>query len=795
MRRFVFISLLQLLPIFAFEYVLLNNSFAKDNKQLEKYVSLTHVFCDQFSVDVPPEVKQVSVTEVTPSISDPGQKSKKSISVKIFPTAFWEGKEEKIDHDVSSVNIPEIHAIGLLKPVQYQGRILHGLTQKGIDGVYVAIKSEDGAVLSETYADREGFFTVFSWVRKEANEIKLYFHQDEFDDYVHAASPDQHVVGPIMLTPLGQILAEACDPNYHMIALRADDGLGNSINGLKVILMFIAKNGKRMRLKMFERDGLYSALLAKSFASKITQCAFSIEDPTGRWKQVTKKIDCSFPQLINESLMEKEYVFVNGMVRMEDFKKCKVWLIPTANTTTQDKIDMVDIDEKGNFRFLFREGKEKNKYRLGITWDDLMQSGATPMWLSPESYTPAKSGNTNKYTLGTGIALDVPKDYIGAFSYLSCVQSGDELLQAEIIPVYAPEVTSVVNRVNESLGKEKKPPAIALNTANSFEIALPNDKNKIATKENRFIDGKYISLKQGNDSTPTIIALLPVGNPLTIKEMKNILKANVNDIIKNPDIRDTKLLLACGDWSSDVQSFQQNCSGLDSIKAELISRFANFSYIINTFILEKPGLENIDSTLRHDLVLFIDDTFLQACAIDSFEPTDQEKNLLESLSVVIFSESYMEGVIDKYNAVISRLEDAYKFAESFRYKVVNPLETPGMESIISQLVSSREKKKYAWIPIQTKQSAQQTQQVEQKESDTQTKQEDSEMPEISTGTSAVTTVTDEGNGDTVNNGDETMSNKENKQTNLEVDEKKDEVKEIPVTNQGTTTGSGENKTN
>ena len=45
--------------------------------------------------------------------------------------------------------------------------------------------------------------------------------------------------------------------------------------------------------------------------------------------------------------------------RWKIFKKCKVWLIPTANTTTQDKIDMVDIDEKEIFRFLFREGKEK----------------------------------------------------------------------------------------------------------------------------------------------------------------------------------------------------------------------------------------------------------------------------------------------------------------------------------------------------------------------------------------------------------------------------------------------------
>ena len=778
---------------------MLNNSLAKDNKQLEKYVSQTQVFCDQFSVDVPSEVKQASVTEATPSISDPGQKNKKSISIKLFPTAFWEGKEDRIDHDVSSVNIPEIRAVGLLKPVQYQGRILHGLTQKGIDGVHVAIKAEDGTTLSETYADKEGFFTVFSWVGKEVNEIKLYFHQNEFNDYVHPASPEQHVVGPIMLTPLGQIPAEVYNPSYHMIAMRVDDGLGNPISGLKVNLTFITKNDKRMRLKMFEGSGLYSALLAKSFTSEITRGALSIEDPTVRWKQVTKKIDCSFPQLINESLMEKEYVFVNGMVQMEDFKKCKVWLIPTANTTTQDKIDMVDIDEKGNFRFLFREGKEKNKYRLGITWDDLTQSTITPMWLSPEPYTPAKSGNTNKYTLGTGIALDVPKDYIGAFSYLSCVQSGDELLQAEIIPVYAPEVTSVVNRVNESLGKEKKPPAIALNTANSFEIALPNDKNKIATKENRFIDGKYISLKQGNGSMPTIIALLPVGNPLTIKEMKNILKANVNDLTKNPDIRDTKLLLVCGDWSSDVQSFQQNASGLDSIKAELISRFTNFSYIFNAFVFEKPGLKNIDSTLKHDLVLFVDDVFLQACAVDSFEPTDQEKNLLESLSVVIFSESYVEGVFDKYKPVISRLEDAYKFVESFRHKVVNPLETPGMESIISQLVSSREKKKYAWIPLQTKQSAQQTQQVEQKESGTQTKQEDSEMPAVSLGTTTVTTANDEGSGDTGNNAenndDEIVGNNENKQTSSEAEEKKGAIEVIPVTNQGTATGNGEKKTN
>ena len=58
MRRFVFVSLLQLLPIFTFEYVLFNNSLAKDTQQLEKYVSQTQVFfISSLCRAVPSEVK------------------------------------------------------------------------------------------------------------------------------------------------------------------------------------------------------------------------------------------------------------------------------------------------------------------------------------------------------------------------------------------------------------------------------------------------------------------------------------------------------------------------------------------------------------------------------------------------------------------------------------------------------------------------------------------------------------------------------------------------------------------
>ena len=159
----------------------------------------------------------------------------------------------------------------------------------------------------------------------------------------------------------------------------------------------------------------------------------------------------------------------------------------------------------------------------------------------------------------------------------------------------------------------------------------------------------------------------------------------------------------------------------------------------------------------------------------------------------------MEGVFDKYKPVISRLEDAYKFVESFRHKVVNPLETPGMESIISQLVSSREKKKYAWIPFTNKAISSTNSAGRTKESGTQTKQEDSEMPAVSLGTTTVTTANDEGSGDTGNNAenndDEIVGNNENKQTSSEAEEKKGAIEVIPVTNQGTATGNGEKKTN
>ena len=376
--------------------------------------------------------------------------------------------------------------------------------------------------------------------------------------------------------------------------------------------------------------------------------------------------------------------------------------VDSAVPPSEIAVDMVGTDEKGNFRFLFRDGKEKNKCRLGVTWDDRTKSGITPLWVSPKSYSPALYGGTNKYTLGTDIVLEIPKDYLEAMQYASFVQYGNDAQRTNIIPLYDPEITLAATKINELLEKLNKPPAVALNAANSFEVLSPGDKNeKIVIKENLFLKGQYISLKSKSSSTSTVIAIIPVGRPETIKKIKEITKENVNRLLNNPGYQDEKTTFLCGDWLANATNWQQNHIGLDAVKPESVPVPAYFSRSLNNYFYEKLKGHNRGIASRYSMILLIDDSFLGMCGDDSFDLT-KEGNLQDifgDVSVVIFSESYLDGVNDKYKPIITHLKDAFKNAYSFKCRIVNPIGTAGLDSIITEFIPSGGKGNYEWVPV------------------------------------------------------------------------------------------------
>jgi hypothetical protein len=678
----------------------------QDDQLSEDPASKVELSYDGISVEIPLELKAIRLTIETPAL-DPSRRNKKRTStIKIVDTAFWNSTEE-------SINMSEpFHVIqleSLLKPIELRGRVLDRMTQRGLGEVQVEVSSENNKLYAQTYTTNDGFFTVSFWINKGSKKLKVNFLKSGYATENIEIPPSQRIIGPVVMRSEADQeqlnRRDGASRKYYMIAARAEDALGTPLEKLDIELEFVLESGTTTKLKMLEKDGLYSVLVDSSVVTQVPECKVSVHDRKEKWSPFIQQVDCSEPRFIRIPMIREGETesFASGSVVMNKPSECQVWLVRVLDASNYEVSEIRAGGDEGKFDFSFREGMERSTYRLAVTFSPPPGVNMTPLWIADQQFSPRPLGGGDQYSLGRKIELKIPDNYLAVFPYLATVQSGGTQKLARIIPQYDNETRQMLVQIETSLQKSGKFPALALNIAKSFEVSLAGDAtSKIVINENQFLqgNGQSIALTHKGATVPLVVSAFPVGKSSTVKDMKRVMADAVDSLITHPSIRGQNLTLICGEWVSTTNNWSQKRADLESVRVIPLPRSADFARDLQRYLFDGLQTENIPPASKINAVLLVDDAFLNACQDESFDPTNLKTPNLGNVAIIVFSDSYMGDQAD-YQPLINKLKQAFTtVTENIDVQIVSPLDALDLTQVIAGSVLAITPKEYSWIPIE-----------------------------------------------------------------------------------------------
>ena len=678
--------------IICVSFFVIDTSHSQENKLMTEISSKIKLVLDNIPVEIPSEMKQVSVTIKSQSLNTIEKKINKTAKISIFPTAFWNNIEDNMND--TSLLIHEIAASSLKKAKYFKGRVLNSITHQSLSNVKVTFYINKQINLVETHSDMNGFFQAHCFVNKEIKKMKVNFSLSEYKEKNTDILTDQSILGPIVLEPIAVPKNTIKIEKYNSIVVRLTDALYNVLSGLDVSLILQSKSKVTTKLKMLESNNLYSILVDKSSIDNCISCDIEIKDPKDVWSRVSKKIKCNNSKFFNIHLSLKGEKFASGSIK--NIRTATAWLLHLDDSGLCSNVDVAPVDKNGNFHFTSKKGMEKNKYRIAVTLDS--SQNTLPLWISPKKFKAALYGSSDNYSLGKDIQINIPKNYVDIFKYLKFIRYNNEIRTAKLVPNYNKETSSIIKKIDELLMKSNNKKAIAISEAESFEVYLSGEKEiKTTTFDNRFFENKWISFDDDKPSiNPLVINLIPLGRQATLSEMKNIMKNTVNNIF-NQTKNKANIMMLSDEWFSDNSTWQIKQNDFTALPVVVPQR-SDFENKINALLFEKiekiKGKFNTDSDLN--LILLFDHAFLESCAKKTFKL--KSKWQLGNVSICIFSESYMKG-LSHFEGIIGLLKKAFKKSKTFKCNVMNPLDLQDLNTELNDILLQSRPRNYSWIPI------------------------------------------------------------------------------------------------
>ncbi len=676
---------------------------------VNEFKSRVNIYCDKAFVDVPSELKDVSVTIKSASIESKVQKEKKSGTVKLFATPFWEanypGKNiENIDATASH----KIQTVGLLNLFKVSGVVLNAATFKPLPRVNIKFKDNTGSALAETSSGKQGEFDVWCWGKKKINNLELAFNFKGFLEKKVTITGGASLRKLVMLKPKPENEQnlkpenEQSNSGYRMVAVRPENGLGTFIKKLNLEFEQTSRNGVVTRLKMIESAGLYSILSNIVETNDIVKCRVKIIDKNKVWKDLEQDINPNRAEFLKIAMPLVGKAYTSGYVNFGNLENCRVWLFKfSGNQGSIDHVNTVLVD--GNGAFKFRKKVEKpGKYRLAITWDAKKGSKIIPVWIDPELYEPVLLGKSDQYTLGMNKRLKVADDYLKNFEGLEIAWHKGKNRDAIITPEYEDRcIQSIVDTINKTLNKSNLATAMNIENANSFKIKLVNDDSDktISVPENKFKEGMYLSLEHDTAYAPIVLSTMPKGRQSTIKRIRKILINTLERMFPTSDIEKPKLLLIFKEWMANETTYKALLNKLNTVSIPDENSSYNFSDAFRFHILKNLRKQKKYAGLKYNMILLLDSTFLDKCSDTSFNPNILKDFDLGKVYAIIFSDSYTKNDETQYMTSINRLRGVFDKISEFKHQIVNPLDKPDLAGFLNDIIIENVPKDYAWTPI------------------------------------------------------------------------------------------------